>query len=67
MKFSASLIVGFGLAASVIAHPFEERDEPAQAVHLTFHGGPAQYQMTLLADGVVHPTSEFDVDNRRSQ
>jgi len=42
-----------GLAA---ASPIEERDAP-QIVHLTFHGGPAEYSLEFPADGQVYPTS----------
>lgn len=60
MKYLLTLASAVGLLASVSATPvssptIHERD--VQTVHLTFHGGPAQYTLTLPADGTVHPTS----------
>ncbi|KAK4238784.1 hypothetical protein C8A03DRAFT_43523 [Achaetomium macrosporum] len=55
MKYLATLASALGLMASVSAIPLEERD--VQTVHLTFHGGPAQYDMVFPADGTVYPTN----------
>jgi hypothetical protein len=56
MKYLAGLASVLGFLASASAIPLEERD--VQTVHLTFHGGPAQYDMAFPADGNVYPTSE---------
>ncbi|KAK3348964.1 hypothetical protein B0T25DRAFT_632584 [Lasiosphaeria hispida] len=53
MLLLATLALTLGLAA---ASPIEERDTP-QTVHLTFHGGPAQYSLAFPADGKVYPTN----------
>jgi hypothetical protein len=57
MKLTQS-ILGLGLIATSIAQPVDTRD-PFQTVHLTFHGGPAEYSIAIPADGQVYPTSEF--------
>ena len=54
MKFLAAVLFGLGLAS---ASPIEERADPPQTVHLTFHGGPASYSMAFPADGVVRQTN----------
>ncbi|KAK4120525.1 hypothetical protein N657DRAFT_649024 [Parathielavia appendiculata] len=56
MKYLTTLASALGLMASVSAVPIEERDD-VQTVHLTFHGGPAQYTMAIPADGTVYPTN----------
>jgi hypothetical protein len=55
MKYLTTLASALGLLASASAIPLEERD--VQTVHLTFHGGPAEYSLAIPADGVVYPTS----------
>ncbi|KAK0712630.1 hypothetical protein B0T26DRAFT_741665 [Lasiosphaeria miniovina] len=55
MKCLAS-ILALGLAALASAAPLEDRDAP-QTVHLTFHGGPAEYSMAFPADGNLYPTN----------
>jgi hypothetical protein len=56
MKYLTILAPALGLLASASAIPLEERDD-VQTVHLTFHGGPAEYSMAIPADGTVYPTS----------
>ncbi|KAK4034682.1 hypothetical protein C8A01DRAFT_18554 [Parachaetomium inaequale] len=56
MKYFTILAPALGLLASASAIPLEERDD-VQTVHLTFHGGPAEYSMAIPADGTVHPTN----------
>ncbi|KAK9785821.1 hypothetical protein AB5N19_05712 [Seiridium cardinale] len=48
--------MALGLIATSIAQPLEARDQ-FQTVHLTFHGGPASYSMTILANGLAQPTN----------
>lgn len=57
MKFSAS-ILGLSLASVTLAVPahLESRDD-VQTVHLTFHGGPASYELAIPANGEVFQTS----------
>jgi hypothetical protein len=55
MKYFAAVAATIGLMATTSAVPLEERD--VQTVHLTFHGGPAQYDMAFPADGNIYPTS----------
>jgi hypothetical protein len=50
------LAVGFGFVANSVAHPLETRDD-FQIVHLTFHGGPASYDLAIPADNNVYSTS----------
>ena len=57
MKFTNAILIGLGLVASSTAHPVEERD--VQVAHLTFHGGPASYDLSVPADGSVVNTSEL--------
>ena len=59
MKCTAFLASALGLLASASAIPLDGRQDEAQTVHLTFHGGPAQYSMAIPADGTVHPTSNY--------
>ncbi|KAK3688934.1 hypothetical protein B0T22DRAFT_426984 [Podospora appendiculata] len=55
MKRLAILALALELVA---AAPIEEDCvTPPQTVHLTFHGGPAQYSMAFPADGAVYPTN----------
>ncbi|KAL2016604.1 hypothetical protein VTK56DRAFT_3261 [Thermocarpiscus australiensis] len=57
MRYLGTITSALGLlAASVSAMPLDERDD-VQTVHLTFHGGPAQYTMAFPADGNVYPTN----------
>jgi hypothetical protein len=51
MKSTLSLLTLGFLAASVSAD--------VQTVHLTFHGGPAEYSLTFPADGEIYPTSKL--------
>ncbi|KAK3899031.1 hypothetical protein C8A05DRAFT_18473 [Staphylotrichum tortipilum] len=57
MKYLATLASALSLLATggVTAMPLEERD--VQTVHLTFHGGPAEYSMAIPADGSMHNTN----------
>ncbi|KXH62827.1 hypothetical protein CNYM01_03688 [Colletotrichum nymphaeae SA-01] len=55
MKFSA-LLTSISFILPSLSHPLEDRDAP-QTVHLTFHGGPASYEMTIPADGQIYPTN----------
>lgn len=57
MKFFAALATTFGLLATTSAVPLDDR-AAVQTVDLIFHGGPAQYNLTLPADGKVYPTSK---------
>jgi hypothetical protein len=53
---SLTLLAGFTIAKDLRAR------DGFQTVHLTFHGGPAEYSMAIPADGQVYPTSkEFTV------
>lgn len=56
MKYLNILAPALGLLASTSAMPLEERDD-VQTVHLTFHGGPAEYSLAIPADGSFHATS----------
>ena len=56
MKYLSILAPALGLLATTSAMPLEERDD-VQTVHLTFHGGPAEYSLAIPADGTIHPTS----------
>ncbi|WYZ42477.1 hypothetical protein EsH8_VI_000176 [Colletotrichum jinshuiense] len=56
MMLSTFLLTILSLAPSSLAHPLEERDE-VQTVHLTFHGGPASYDLAIPANGQVYPTN----------
>lgn len=54
MHFSIPTLMTFGLAAisNTLAAPTDFFD-----VEITFIGGPASYNLTIPADGQVHPTS----------
>lgn len=58
MKLLQSLI-GISTFGIALARPGLERRDDVQTVHLTFHGGPASYDMEFLADGEIHETSMF--------
>ncbi|KAK0610162.1 hypothetical protein B0T17DRAFT_546031 [Bombardia bombarda] len=49
------LLLALGLITGSTAAPLEERD--VQTVHLTFHGGPAEYSLAFPADGNVYATN----------
>ena len=58
MKFSCSTLFGLSLAAAAVASPFDlESRQSVQVAHLTFHGGPASYELAVPADGSVIQTS----------
>lgn len=57
MKFAATLLTALALVLPALGHPLEERDD-VQTVHLTFHGGPASYDLAIPADGNTYPTSK---------
>ncbi|KAI1801329.1 hypothetical protein F4811DRAFT_534880 [Daldinia bambusicola] len=60
MKFSAIALFGVSLIAGSSAHPVEERN--VQVAHLTFHGGPASYDLAVPADGsVVNTNNDISV------
>ncbi|OTB09363.1 hypothetical protein M426DRAFT_6637 [Hypoxylon sp. CI-4A] len=60
MMFTSVILLGLGLAASSSAHPLEDRD--VQVAHLTFHGGPASYELDVPADGtVVYTNNDISV------
>ncbi|RPA80768.1 hypothetical protein BJ508DRAFT_327098 [Ascobolus immersus RN42] len=64
MKFATALFSALMVAGSALAHPAEihERDAP-QIVNLKFHAGPAEYSLTIPADGEKHYTnSDLAVD-----
>ncbi|KAI5859292.1 hypothetical protein GGS23DRAFT_586457 [Durotheca rogersii] len=52
MRF-VSTVLGLGLVAQAWAHPVEEPSPPVQVAHMTFHGGPASYELEVPADGTV--------------
>lgn len=56
MRFTPLLLSLF-LTTPSLTHPTEPRS--FQTVHLTFHGGPASYDLTIPADGTQYPTSTF--------
>ncbi|KAK3306205.1 uncharacterized protein B0T15DRAFT_557025 [Chaetomium strumarium] len=62
MKYLAALTSALGLLlTSASAIPLEERD--VQTVHLSFHGGPVQYDMAFPADGNIYPTNnDFSIN-----
>ena len=55
MKFSINALLGLAVA-SAVASPLEDRQN-VQVAHLTFHGGPASYSLSVPADGREVPTS----------
>jgi len=57
MKSFAPLALALGLASTASAAAIEDRALFLNMVHLTFHGGPAQYSMAFPADGITHNTS----------
>ena len=58
MQFSINSLLSLTLAASAVASPFDlESRQDVQVAHLTFHGGPASYDLAVPADGSVVPTS----------
>ncbi|KAI1100366.1 hypothetical protein F4804DRAFT_319190 [Jackrogersella minutella] len=60
MKFSNAILLSLGLIVSSSAHPLDERD--VQVAHLTFHGGPASYDLAVPADGtVVNTNSDISI------
>lgn len=54
MKFLYSAILA--MATVALSSPLEERE--VQVAHLTFHGGPASYELAVPADGTVVQTSK---------
>jgi hypothetical protein len=52
----STILLALGLTATTLAHPLESRDN-VQTVHLTFHGGPASYQLAIPANGQKFSTS----------
>lgn len=54
MKFLHSSVLA--MAATVFSSPIEDRQ--VQVAHLTFHGGPASYELAVPADGTVVQTSK---------
>lgn len=54
MKFLYSAILAMVTVA--LSSPLEERE--VQVAHLTFHGGPASYELAVPADGTVVQTSK---------
>lgn len=63
MKLTSLLTPILGLFTwTASAIPLEERtDQPVQTVRLTFHGGPASYNLTFPADGQLYKTSTSTV------
>ncbi|KAL2262983.1 hypothetical protein VTK26DRAFT_8712 [Humicola hyalothermophila] len=57
MKPFTILASVLGLVASTSAMPLEARDDDVQTVNLIFHGGPAQYEMSIPADGNAYETN----------
>lgn len=57
MKFLSSAILSMSLATTAFASPLEGRQ--VQTAHLTFHGGPASYELAVPADGRLVPTSKI--------
>ncbi|KAL2118754.1 hypothetical protein VTJ04DRAFT_5713 [Mycothermus thermophilus] len=59
MKLTSLLTPILGLFTwTASAIPLEERtDQPVQTVRLTFHGGPASYNLTFPADGQLYKTN----------
>lgn len=54
MKFLHSSVLA--MAATAFSNPIEDRQ--VQVAHLTFHGGPASYELAVPADGTVVQTSK---------
>lgn len=57
MKVLTTLALAVGLASAAAVEP----RAPPQIVHLTFHGGPAEYSMTFPADGQKRNTSQSKI------
>ncbi|RYP01427.1 hypothetical protein DL765_010862 [Monosporascus sp. GIB2] len=55
MQFFKTAILGLSLATASLSQPLEDRQ--VQTVYLTFHGGPASYQLPVPTDGTVIPTN----------
>ncbi|KAI1827050.1 hypothetical protein F4861DRAFT_495057 [Xylaria intraflava] len=55
MQFLSSVLLGLGLVASTQARPSSQ--PPIPVVELTFHGGPASYQLAVPEDETVIPTN----------
>ncbi|KAK7754541.1 hypothetical protein SLS62_003562 [Diatrype stigma] len=53
MKFLYSSVLA--MAATAFSSPIE--DPQVQVAHLTFHGGPASYELAVPADGTVVQTN----------
>ncbi|KAI2615805.1 hypothetical protein GGS26DRAFT_454570 [Hypomontagnella submonticulosa] len=56
MKLSSAILFCTSLIVSSSARPAEEIP-PVQVAHLTFHGGPASYDLAVPADGTVINTN----------
>ncbi|KAH7237423.1 hypothetical protein FSOLCH5_004771 [Fusarium solani] len=56
MKLTLS-ILPIAIFAGVHAMPNPVERDDVQTVHLTFHGGPASYEMTFPADGKTRQTN----------
>ncbi|KAH8204486.1 hypothetical protein TruAng_001402 [Truncatella angustata] len=56
MKFTLQIPLCLVLTGLGVASRLEARDQ-VQTVHLTFHGGPAEYSMAIPADGKRYPTN----------
>ncbi|CAM1501566.1 Fc.00g035500.m01.CDS01 [Cosmosporella sp. VM-42] len=56
MKSFTSVVV-IGRCATALARPDLQARYDAQTVHLTFHGGPAFYDMEFPADGQAYKTN----------
>ncbi|KAI1369945.1 hypothetical protein F5Y08DRAFT_334296 [Xylaria arbuscula] len=50
MQFTNFLVAGLGLIAGAQAQPVEER---VPVAHLTFHGGPASYTLSVPVNGYL--------------
>ncbi|RYP55130.1 hypothetical protein DL768_000249 [Monosporascus sp. mg162] len=55
MQSFMTTILGLSLATASLSKPLEDRQ--VQTVHLTFHGGPASYELAVPTDGTVIPTN----------
>ncbi|KAM0425030.1 hypothetical protein ACHAPT_009831 [Fusarium lateritium] len=56
MKLTLS-ILSISIVTGVHAMPNPVERDDVQTVHLTFHGGPASYEMTFPADGKTRQTN----------
>lgn len=56
MKLYASILAASLFARALAAPTVDARDD-VQTVHLTFHGGPASYNLSIPANGEVFETS----------